>query len=573
MEVEVVDKKPKSSGVSFSAQDVPDGGKATGTMDDTDNPPDWWKWIIVICNFLIVTFAVGLSHGIWLILDDLRLFYDDYNYHGDGGTDIKWTVYINIFFTFFFGLLAAGVANIGKNWPRFTVCCGAIISTLGLFVSWFATSAGVLCVTYGFVTGLGFGLMLTPSLGLIPRYFDRRGLDIALSLAYIGASICLFFVPPLFDFITEKYGKRATFVILACMNAQLAFISLAFLRPITRPDQSSNDNQAEDGYDDEIDGPTPASPREGRLTVFIRHIDLFLFQKPMFVTMVIAMFFIGAGHNVLILHLQQGAMERGADDSELQMLPIYYGIAMVIGCLFYGIFSLPSECCGCQDKESRNYTNKVRLLKFGVALAVVGLVGIFSFLATSFSGFIAVTIVIGLGSGFYLPLMVVMVKVFVHRGEGRQNHAKSRWRVTAALGFAFPAFGIGALVGLPVADILNERMDNYNSSYFLAGAALLLACIIVMIRGTATFLRDAGQRLRKSIRRKSVSSKYNNEDMPMEAQNQPQTVNILNVVHNETHIHTSGGEVNRVYAIEDTKDKRPAIQRTQSAPDYLVANQ
>ncbi|XP_070533612.1 uncharacterized protein [Ptychodera flava] len=451
-------------------------------MDDTNNPPDWCKWVIACYNFFIVMFSVGLNYGVWLIRDDFRSFYDEYNY-GQGGIDIDWAVYINIAVTFFLGILAAAISNIGKKWPRCTVFGGAVISTLGLVVSWLATNAGVLCITYGFVTGIGFGLMLTPSLGMIPRYFDKRGLDMAMSVALLGASMYLFIIPPLFDHVKETYGKRGMYFILACLNAQSAWLAVAFLRPIKQPDPpSGNEGQAEGDYDDEIDG----ASTEGKLTAIAHHLDLFLFQKPMFVTMVIAMFFIGAGHNVLILHLQQGAMDRGANDSELQMLPIYYGIAMVIGSLCYGISSLPCECCGFADGTCRLYTNKIRLLKFCTSLLVVGIAGVLSFLATSFAGFIAVTIVIGFGSGFYLPLMVVMVKVFVHRGEGRQNHAKSRWRVTAALGFAFTAFGIGAVVGLPVADLLNERLDNYNSSYFLAGAAMLFAFFIVMIRGIVT---------------------------------------------------------------------------------------
>ncbi|XP_070535188.1 uncharacterized protein [Ptychodera flava] len=188
--------------------------------------------------------------------------------------------------------------------------------------------------------------------------------------------------------------------------------------------------------------------------------------------MVIAALLIGMGQNIMVLHLKQIAIQKGAGERDLQMSPIYYGSATIFGLLCYVIF--PPRC------KEREEDNIINLWKFGVSLVAAGVAVIGSVQSNSFGAFIGINIISAAGSGFYLPLMFVLLKAFCkEQDDGNQGQTRTE---IEALRFVLPAFGIGALIGLPIGDVLNTNFGD-GSSYYLAGVTLISACPLVLVRG------------------------------------------------------------------------------------------
>ncbi|XP_077990648.1 monocarboxylate transporter 13-like [Glandiceps talaboti] len=523
----------------------------------TEDPLSQYRWVIVACTFVVTMLCIGLNYSIGPFVEDLGKLLSEYNYNKKE-IDIKWVVYISIFLTFFTALFAGPLANTQRIGPRVTAFCGAILSTAGLFASTFVMSTTTLCVTYGVLTGVGYGLLLTPCLGLIPRYFqsDRKNCDLANALAFLGTSISIFFMPSLYGTISDKYGRRYVFAILACLNAQLLLVSL-LLRPIKR----ANGNNQSQRSSDTQQSDTP------KATTLRDLLDVELLRKPLFVVMVIAMFFIGLGHHILVIHLRQHAYKGGNTESQSDLLLIVFGIALVVGLVMQALASLPLEIwenTDTSEKARANLTDKIKLAMFSLSLAVVGLVAIFSFQPDTFEGHLAITAMIGIGAGIYLPLTVSILRVFI-RGikYEKANSINSKWRVTAALGLSLPVYGLGALVGLSVGDKINEDFDNYNSSYFLAGVSLIFACAILLVRGMTQFICVAQRQQRRDHTTTQSRENILGGDQPTRIVNVYQQ-NVMNVnVSAQTGDCDCAVEGNTQRQITDG---RPHFERAQSEP-------
>ncbi|XP_077993661.1 monocarboxylate transporter 13-like [Glandiceps talaboti] len=425
--------------------------------DSSVNPPKMWKYVIVLCNFIVTTFCIGLNYGLWIMVDELRAYFKDYRYYAPRDeVDTKWMVYINVFMVNITGPIAGLLAN--RYGHRFIAFLGAALSTFGLFISGFTKSVGFLCFSYGIVTGAGFGLVLVPSLGMLPRYFPKR-YTIANAIAFIGTSMSIFFFPPLFRCVAEKYGRRSVFFILACLNAQLMVVVM-LLRNIHRKPPADLENIPPTNSTNESTQRNFQERMSQKLKNLARDLDLKLFKEsPPFCMLVVAMFFIGIGHNIVILHLVSHAKSMGFTDNQSEFLMQMCGVGMIAGQIIHGLLSLGLHF-------------KARLTMFGFSLVIVALVALLSSLPDTLAGHVALAALIGFLSGVYFPLIIIVVRHFILPLDA--------WRITAAFGIALPLFGLGALIGLPVGDTLNESFNNHNSSYFLAGVALMISAIMMI---------------------------------------------------------------------------------------------
>ncbi|XP_077990652.1 monocarboxylate transporter 13-like [Glandiceps talaboti] len=443
-------------------------------------PPEWWKWVIVLCNFTVLLFCVGLNYGMWLIVDDLRGFFQQYELIQEN-VDVKWMLYINIVMVYVTGAFASWLAyRVGH---RATAVSGAVLSTIGLFVSGFTKSVGFICFSYGILTGVGHGMLLTPSLGVLPRYF-RRKYTFANSLTFVGTSIGMFFFPSLFNAVKAAYGRRAVFFIVASLNAQLIWLVLLY-KPFqkTIPANKGASTAVQTVEDDE--------ESQGSTSFLVTVRGLFrdlCCKRPLFVIMLLVMFLIGIGHNILILHLISVVKEAGSTASQFKWLVVACGICMMLGQLGHGIPSLFQVLRGGREAT-------YELFMFGFSLTGVAVVAFLSSLASTFAGHLALVSMIGIASGIYFPLMIVLTEYSIH-------HSRP---LTTALGLGLVMFGMGALIGLSVGDILNDVL-KYNSSYFLAGATLMLSAVMMTYIVVHLFCRDKRRRdasWSNSIRRDS----------------------------------------------------------------------
>ncbi|XP_070535346.1 monocarboxylate transporter 3-like [Ptychodera flava] len=367
-------------------------------------PPLWWNFVIISCNFVVMFFCLGLNYGMWSLVLDLQAFFDEYQYDTEG-VQVKWIVYINIVMT---------------N-----------------------------------VTGIGFGLSLTPSLGILARYVEKRYTFVN-AVTFLGSSLCIVLFPPLLRAVKETYGRKAIFFIVAGLNAQSIWLSLLY-----KPFEKSHE-QLEHGSVQRNNNSIGEEQPKGLISdVKVLARDLFC-KNPIFVVVVCSMFLIGLGHSILVLHFASVVKATGADIAQIDWCMLAFGLSMVLGQIGHGAISTVKILQG-------GFEATYEFFMFGTFQIGVALMAMLSSVANTFPEQLAMASVIGLCSGIYLPLMIVILEFTSHSSRP----------LTTTLGLGLPVFGIGALIGLPLGDVLNVKFQ-YNASYFLAGAAMMISAFIVI---------------------------------------------------------------------------------------------
>ena len=115
--------------------------------------------------------------------------------------------------------------------PKWVILAGGILFGLGMFLSGFATSVGMILATYGLGCGLGLGLVYTCTIGNSVKLFpDKRGLAGGIATAVYGISSVI--VPPVASAIISSLGVRAAFRTLGLVFlAVICIADLLFLKP------------------------------------------------------------------------------------------------------------------------------------------------------------------------------------------------------------------------------------------------------------------------------------------------------------------------------------------------------
>jgi MFS family permease len=114
------------------------------------------------------------------------------------------------FLAFFSILMFFGGQIMERLGPRNLAIIGGIIVGAGWFLSSFATSIGMLTLTYGVIAGGGVGLAYGCPLAVCARWFpDKKGLAVGLSLAGFGGSALL--TAKIADILITSAGLAATF--------------------------------------------------------------------------------------------------------------------------------------------------------------------------------------------------------------------------------------------------------------------------------------------------------------------------------------------------------------------------
>jgi len=114
------------------------------------------------------------------------------------------------FLAFFSILMFFGGQIMEKLGPRNLAIIGGVIVGAGWFLSSFATSIGMLTLTYGVIAGGGVGLAYGCPIAVCARWFpDKKGLAVGLALAGFGGSALL--TAKIADVLIASAGLATTF--------------------------------------------------------------------------------------------------------------------------------------------------------------------------------------------------------------------------------------------------------------------------------------------------------------------------------------------------------------------------
>lgn len=108
---------------------------------------------------------------------------------------------------------------------RFVVTLGALIASLGLLLSYFATNIWFLYISYGFISGFGFGFIYAPALAVLPDYFEKYRY-FATSFATVGSAVGTLVMPQVLLYLIEAYTWRGAMLVVCGLMLQTVVFGL-----------------------------------------------------------------------------------------------------------------------------------------------------------------------------------------------------------------------------------------------------------------------------------------------------------------------------------------------------------
>ncbi|CAL1534046.1 unnamed protein product [Lymnaea stagnalis] len=234
-----------------------DADISQGTTHDEENvkmynqkqrvgaPPDGgWGWVVVLSSFSISLLVDGVCFSFGIFFDEFREEF------GTNKGETSWIGSVLNGSYLIFGPLISALVNMYGC--RAVAMSGAILSFIAFFISTFSNSIGVLIFTYGFLGGIGFGLMYLPAIVMVGYYFERRR-ALATGIACCGSGIGAFLFAPFTEFLLHEYGWRGATWIISALVFNGVFFAI-FYRPLPKP----STNEVKGQYDKkETERPSP----------------------------------------------------------------------------------------------------------------------------------------------------------------------------------------------------------------------------------------------------------------------------------------------------------------------------
>ncbi|KAJ5624160.1 hypothetical protein N7510_000469 [Penicillium lagena] len=169
----IMDEKPKSAIrilLSKARVQIPEG--------EVGPPPDggFQAW----CQIVAGHFTVCNTWGYITAFGMFQTYYE--GFLNESASNISWIGSIQVFLLFFIGTFSGRAVDAG--FFKLTWGTGAILNILGIFMASISKTYWQLLLSQGVCMGLGFGLMFSPPLSLLPTYFTtRRSLGVGLAAA------------------------------------------------------------------------------------------------------------------------------------------------------------------------------------------------------------------------------------------------------------------------------------------------------------------------------------------------------------------------------------------------------
>ncbi|XP_070556181.1 monocarboxylate transporter 13-like [Ptychodera flava] len=416
---------------------------------DDDDDRGWYRWLGVLAAHFCCWFVFGLYQSIGPLFVAVQQHFEA------SSVRTSWILSTTLCFQLGLGpIVNIPVERLGH---RPTVMIGAVLSSLGFFLSSFAPSIEFLYLSMGVFVGFGYCLIISPSLGIVALYVKRRYV-LANALAVSGSGLGIFVFTPLWDAFIDGYGWRGAFILFSSINAQLG-VCAALYRPKTKAktklgttgtDQDTNENESDSpgrhGYTESN------SPQNKKMLCGICDLSL-LSRNPVFLVYAFAVF-LGSGMACMALPaflFVRAESKELSSSRNLSFLISIYGAVGILGRLS----SVPIF------HVMPNLTS-VRL--YGLALFFAGVISFFSVFANSYALYGIVTAILGIFVGLTFTLISQVVKDLFGPSL-----------VTAGMTITTPFMAIGGILGPTFAGLIYDLTGNYDNTFYYFGACLVTA--------------------------------------------------------------------------------------------------
>jgi MFS transporter, OFA family, oxalate/formate antiporter len=178
----------------------------------------WWQLLFGV----IAMMAISSPQYTW------TLFTGPLNQKlGTTLAELQWTFSLLIILQTFLSPLQAWLVD--RFGPRNLIAAGAILSGGSWVLAAFASSLGMLYLSYGVIGGFGTGIIYVGIIGLMVRWFpDRRGL--ATGLAAAGYGFGAFFTSFPIDSMIKGSGYAQTLVVWGLIQGAIGVLAALGLR-------------------------------------------------------------------------------------------------------------------------------------------------------------------------------------------------------------------------------------------------------------------------------------------------------------------------------------------------------
>ncbi|XP_033008340.1 monocarboxylate transporter 5 isoform X1 [Lacerta agilis] len=199
----------------------PEAEESTKQHAGAEAPDGGWGWMVMLNFFLVNVSTMGTAKN-------FAIFFVAFQEHVGGSSEqISWIGSIMSSLRFLAAPLVTIVCEIIGERPASVI--GACLVGFGCLISILATNIPFLCVSMGFLTGLGFASLYQVAAVMIVKYFKKRlALANAISRSGMGLSVIL---TPFVQVLIETYGWQGALLIYGGVMLNLVPSSM-LLRPI-----------------------------------------------------------------------------------------------------------------------------------------------------------------------------------------------------------------------------------------------------------------------------------------------------------------------------------------------------
>lgn len=210
--------------VKFAGLDDNDSICSEDTEDEEIPPiPDGgWGWVVVVAAFIVTCVTDGLSFSFGV----LHLAFKQYFNSKESATSLIGSLFIAT------PLIAGPVmsALVDRFGCRGMTMIAGVLSTIGFLLASVSNSVEMLCLTFGFLSGLGMGVLHVTAVVSVAFWFDKKR-NLAVSLASCGFGVGTFIFSPFVNWLIEEYGWRSTIIVLAGVLLHLCVCGAVMRNP------------------------------------------------------------------------------------------------------------------------------------------------------------------------------------------------------------------------------------------------------------------------------------------------------------------------------------------------------
>lgn len=354
-------------------------------------------------------------------------------------------------------LISGGYFN-DKIGTKGVLIAGALVFSLGMITSGFATSVGMLMVTYGLGLGLGQGLVYGVAVTNTVKFFpDKSGFAGGLVTACYGASSII--VPPIASMLAQTYHVTTAFKVIGGAMMVVLLIAAFIIKPcpknftVAAKSGESDDSAAQEARTEAapIRSFTPAQ----------------MLCQPAFYLMLLIMMCGAFSGMMVISQASQIAQEMmGMNASMAALIVSLIAVFNMLGRLASGALS---------DK-----IGAIGTLSITFAASIIAGVLMFTFAAGSVAVFCICLMIIGFGFGSVMGIY----PGFTIRKFGPKHNGVN-------YGIMYIGFSLAGILGPTIMTKLHENTGQYQPAFLVAAALVLTGEILLFVLHTMNKKRES----------------------------------------------------------------------------------